>query len=129
MKTDTYTKTVLTIIAICLSIHTIGTIDIFPKAHASDTTVSNKDVNISEVDDIKNYRLVKINEFNTMDVRIVDINTYDELNVNIKSIDTYDELDINLKSIETTDELDVNIDEIGGRYLTNGQAINVKVMD
>jgi ribosomal protein S4E len=105
------------------------TIDIFPKAHANYSAKINKDVNISEVDDINNYRLVKINECNTMDVRIVDINTYDKLNVNIKSIDTYDELDINLKSIETTDELDVNVDEIGGHYLTNGQSINVKVVD
>lgn len=129
MKTDTYTKTLLTIIAICLTINTFQSIDIFPRAYAGNESERNSAAHISEGEDIENYRLVRVNEMNTMDVRIVDINTYDELNVNVKSIDTYDEIDVNLKSIETSDELDVNIDEIGGRYLTNGQAINVKITD
>ena len=129
MKTDTYTKTLLTIIAICLTINTVKSIDIFPKAYAGNETESNSMTKISEDEDISNYRLIKLNEFETLDVRIVDINTYDELNVNIKSVDTYDEFDVNIKNIETTDELDINIDEIGGRYLTNGQAINVKIID
>ncbi len=108
MKTDKYTKTILTIIAICLTINVIKNFEIIPSAHASEI-VGNKPV--SEV----------------MDVRLVDISTYDELNVNLKSVDTYDEVKVNLKKIETTDELDVNLDEIGGGWVSNGGPISVKV--
>ncbi|MDN3724087.1 hypothetical protein QRD02_06805 [Aequorivita sp. SDUM287046] len=108
MKTDTYTKTILTIIAICLTINLIKGFDIFPSAYASNKT------------EIKPMAEV-------IDVRLVDINTYDELNVNLKSVDTYDEVKVNLKRIETTDELDVNLDEIGGGWVSNGGPIPVKV--
>ena len=119
MKTDTYTKSILTIIAICLSINVVQQLDIIPSAYAAETDTT-PDIETQ-------YRLVPINEFETMDVRIVDINTYDELNVNIKSVDTYDELKVNLKSIDTSDELDVNIDEIGGGWVNNGGPIKVKI--
>ena len=143
MKSDIYTKTLLTIIAICLTLNIIKEFEIIPSAFASENTIT--------LD--TEYRLVPLNEFNTIDVRIVDINTYDELNVNIKSIDTYDEVRVNIKSIDTydeirvnitsidtseelkvnitsidtSDELDVNIDEIGGKWVTNGGPINVKI--
>jgi len=145
MKSDIYTKTLLTIIAICLTLNIIKEFEIIPSAFASENTNS--------LDTVTEYRLVPLNEFNTIDVRIVDINTYDELNVNIKSIDTYDEVRVNIKnidtydelkvnitsidtndelkvnitSIDTNDELDVNIDEIGGKWVTNGGPINVKI--
>lgn len=119
MKSDIYTKTLLTIIAICLTINIIKEFEIIPSAFASENT--------NTIDTVTEYRLVPINEFNTIDVRIVDINTHDELNVNIKSIDTYDEIRVNITSIDTSDELDVNIDEIGGKWVTNGGPINVKI--
>jgi hypothetical protein len=119
MKTDFYTKTILTVIAICLSIIVVKDLELIPAAHASEkgeaATLDSK------------YKLVPVNEFNTIDVRIVDISTYDELNVNLKSVDTYDEVKVNIKSIETTDELDVNIDEIGGSFVSGGGPIKVKV--
>jgi hypothetical protein len=118
MKTDVYTKTLLTIIAICLTIHVAKEFDIIPSAHASDNAFSEK---------ATKYQLVPISDINTMDVRIVDINTYDELNVNLKSVDTYDEVKVNIKSIDTSDELDVNIDEIGGGWISNGGPLRVKV--
>lgn len=108
MKTDKYTKTILTIIAICLTFNVIKDLNIIPSARAAET-VENKPVN------------------EVMDVRLVDINTYDELNVNLKSVDTYDEVKVNLKKIETSDELDVNIDEIGGGWVSNGGPIPVKI--
>lgn len=108
MKTDKYTKTILTIIAICLTINVVKDFEVFPSAYASEK-VEMKPVN------------------QVMDVRLVDINTYDELNVNLKSVDTYDEVKVNIKKIETTDELDVNIDEIGGGWVSNGGPIPVKV--
>jgi hypothetical protein len=118
MKTDLYTKFVLTVIAFCLTLNLIGQLDLIPKAHAA---VSDPAVLSTE------YALVPISEANTMDVRIVDINTYDELNVNLKSVDTYDEVKVNIKSIDTDDELDVNIDEVGGGWVTNGGPIKVKL--
>lgn len=109
MKTDNYTKTILTIIAICLTINVLKDFQIFPAAYAGE---NEKPINpVSEV----------------LDVRLVDINTYDELNVNLKGVDTYDEVKVNLKKIETTDELDVNLDEIGGGWVSNGGPIPVKV--
>ena len=117
MKTDKYTKTILTIIAICLTINVIKDFEIIPSAYA------NEPEKISEIP--TGYKVVHMNE--VMDVRLVDINTYDELNVNLKGVDTYDEVKVNIKKIETTDELDVNLDEIGGGWVSNGGPIPVKV--
>ena len=129
MKTDIYTKTILTIIAIALTLTVLKDYQLTPSAYANgNETESASRSNISEeITDLENYRLVKMSDVNTMDVRIVDISTYDELNVNIKSIDSYDELKVNLKSIETNDNLDINIDEVGGQSIYSGNAIPVKI--
>lgn len=119
MKTDLYTKTILTIIAVCLTIIVLKDANFITSAYASE---ANK---LPET--TTEYKLVPINEFETLDVRIVDINTYDELNVNIKSIDSYDEMKVNINSIDTSDELDVNIDEIGGGYISHGGPIKVNI--
>ena len=119
MKTDFYTKTILTIIAICLTINVVKELEIIPKAYASKNTVETSE----------NYKLVPISENNTLDVRIVDIDTYDELDVNIKGVDTYDELKVNINSIDTDDEIDVNIDEVGGQYVTHGGPIPIRTND
>lgn len=121
MKTDFYTKTMLTVIAICLTVIVVKDIQIIPSAYALEENVSNKDTNSTE------YRLVPVSNMETLDVRIVDINTYDELNVNVKSIDSYDEMKVNINSIDTQDELDINIDEIGGNWVSNGGPIPVKI--
>lgn len=118
MKTDRYTKVILTIIAVCLTLNIVKDLDIIPSAYAASTTIENPEVE---------YHLVPVTPNQVMDVRIVDINTSDELNVNIKSVDTYDEFKVNLKSIDTTDELDVNIDEVGGSWVSSGGPIKVKV--
>lgn len=103
MKTDNYTKVILTIIAICLTINVLKDFELVPAAYAT-TSEKTPQSPITEV----------------MDVRLVDINTYDELNVNLKSVDTYDELKVNLKKIEATENLDVNIDAVGGRWISGG---------
>lgn len=113
MKTDLYTKTILTIIAVCLSINVFQQLEIIPSAHAA--------INPTE------ERFPVLN--NVMDVRIVDVNTSDELSVNVKSIDAYDEMKVNITSIDTRDELDINIDEIGGSYISSGGPLKVKVTD
>lgn len=121
MKTDLYTKSVLTVIAICLSLLTLQQYKWFPQAHA----MTEKEV--SSLDAHSSYRLIPIDALNTIDVRIVDISTYDELNVNLKGVDTYDELKVNIKSIDTQDELDVNVDEIGGGWISSGGPLPVRI--
>ena len=119
MKTDLYTKTILTIIAVCLTINVVSDLELIPVAYASEDP--------SPSHSSTEYKLVPVSESETLDVRIVDINTYDELNVNIKNIDTYDEMKVNIQGIDTSDELDVNIDEIGGGWLTHGGPLPVKI--
>jgi hypothetical protein len=105
MKTDFYTKIVLTIIAICLTLNVISEYEIFPSAYASENTKGSI-----------NSPIVSLSSLETIDVRIVDINTSDELKVNITSIDT-------------ADEMDVNLDEIGGSWISSGGPINVKIKE
>ena len=105
MKADTFTKIVLTVIALNLSILTISNLDLIPKAYAIEPTNNLKPS--AGLD----YGLVPLNEDGTISVRL---SNSDEIDVNIIGIDTYD-------------ELDVNIDEIGGKYLSYGSAISVKI--
>ena len=113
MKTDTYTKVILTIIAVCLTFNVVKDLELIPAAYASEKSNTTPNDLIAPTE--------------TIDVRIVDINTYDELNVNLKSVDTYDEVRVNIKSIDTDDELDVNIDEVGGSWVNSGNPIPVKI--
>jgi hypothetical protein len=106
MKTDLYTKIVLTVIALCLAVLTLQNIDIIPKSYASE---ANKNLSIEPN---RNYGLVPLNENGSIDVNIVSSNS---------------EIDVNLKRINTTDELDVNIDEIGGGYMSHGGPIPVTI--
>lgn len=118
MKTDTYTKVILTVIAVCLTLNLVKDIDIIPSAYAATKTIENPEVE---------YHLVPVSPNQVMDVRLVDINTSDEMNVNIRNVDTYDEFKVNIKTIDTSDELDVNIDEVGGGWISNGGPIKVQL--
>lgn len=108
MKTDTYTKAILTIIAICLTVNVVKDFNIFPSAYA-----------------LENTKLEPLNS--VIDVRLVDINTNDKLNVNLKNIDTYDELKVNINKIDANNVLDINIKEVGGSWLTGGGAVPVQL--
>ena len=119
MTTDKYTKAILTIIAICLTINIVKDFDFWPTAHANELT------NFSTVP--VGYKLVPIDASSVMDVRIVDINTSKELNVNLKKVSTYDPIKVNLNKIETYDKLDINLKEIGGRWISSGDPIPVKI--
>lgn len=96
MKTDFYTKAVLTVIAVSLTIIVLRDVDIIPSAYAnsSETNIKSK----------MNYGLVPLNADGSIDV-------------NIKSNSST--IDVNIVDISTSDELDVNIDEVGG-YSTYG---------
>jgi len=108
MKTDRYTKIILTVIAFCMVINLLEKIDIIPSAYANETAPSvpattnaapayglvplNKDGSIN----------VSLKNATPMDVNIVGIKTYDDLdvNVNLKSIggsSTYGEIPVKIK--------------------------------
>lgn len=116
MKTDKYTKIVLTIIAICLINLSLRDVSIFPQAHAGSPNNSPS----------PNYGLVPLNEDGSITVRL---SNTDEIDVNIKGIDTSDQLQVDLAEISTSDELDVNIDEVGGHFIHVTDGIPVKVKD
>jgi len=112
MKTDKYTKVVLTVIAVCLVNLSLGGISLFPQAHAGPNTPD------------LNYGLVPLNEDGSITVRL---SAMDEIDVNIKNISTSDELHVDLAEISTNDELDINIDEVGGSFVSMGGPIEVTI--
>ncbi len=81
MKTDFYTKTVLTIIALCLSILTLKSVDIIPKAYANEN-----DKNNLKLLPNKNYGLIPVNADGSINVNIKSSETID---VSIEDVDTY----------------------------------------
>ena len=131
MKVDTFTKVVLTVIAVNLTIITVKNLAIIPKAYASETSTANTVFPATE------YGLVPVNNdgsinvklssYDELDVNIVGIETTDDIEANIVGIRTSNELDVNIVGVETTDELDVNLDEIGGAYVSYGGPILVDV--
>lgn len=106
MKLDLYTKSILTVIAICLSINVLKDFEIIPKAYANEPLKTQPNLLPN-----KNYGLIPVNADGTIDV-------------NIKSSS---EMDVNISNISTSDELDVNIDEIGGGFVSYGGPIKVDV--
>ena len=114
MKTDKYTKVLLTIIALCLINLSLGEVDLFPKAYAGENDAGLK------------YGLVPLNDDGSITVRL---STLDEIDVNITDISTTDELRVDLAEISTSDEMDVNIEEVGGHFVHSTSGIPVKVKD
>lgn len=122
MKTDKYTKIVLTVIAVCLTVNTLQSIDLIPKAYANSPDGYTAPIPAG-------FGLVPVNADGLIDVNIKDISTYDELNVNLKGIDTYEKLPVTLKAIDTSDELDINLDEIGGSWINPGGPLKVQIQN
>ncbi len=103
MKTDTYTKIILTIIAICLLILTLNQVDLIPKAYAAEQD------ELFETGSI-NYGLIPLNEDGSFSVKL----------------SGQEEFNVNIVGINTSDELDINLDEIGGGYISSGGPIRIK---
>ena len=76
MKTDFYTKTILTVIAICLTILVLKNIDIIPRAYANETK--------NGINPYINYGLVPLNPDGSIDVNIK--SNSEIINVNIEEV-------------------------------------------
>jgi hypothetical protein len=138
MRTDLYTKTVLTVIAIALVALVFQNMEFTPKAYAEESELHyNPSPSFNSVsvplnaDGSIDVKITGLEVQDIMDVRIKDIDTYDELNVNIdefggSSVSSSSGLKVDIGRISTSDELDVNIDEIGGSYVSSGGPIRVK---
>ncbi|MCX2742316.1 hypothetical protein OO013_00490 [Mangrovivirga sp. M17] len=86
MKTDNYTKVLLTIIALNLTFISFQNINLFDKAYAEGPNPTSTQ-----------FTTVPVNENGTIDVRIVDS---EELDVNITDINTSDELKVRLEEVD-----------------------------
>lgn len=75
MKTDFYTKAVLTVIAVCLSIIALKQMDIIPDAHANSSSI---------IQSHAHYGLVPLNADGSIDVNIK--SSSDKIKVNIEEV-------------------------------------------
>lgn len=86
MKIDFYTKAVLTIIAICLSIIVLKQVDVIPNANANSPT--------SNFKNNMNYGLVPLNADGSINVNLKSAN---EIEVDITSV-SYGNIPVNIKN-------------------------------
>jgi hypothetical protein len=117
MKTDRYTKIVLTVIAFCLVVNTFEKLDILPKAYAN-TPSSTPSLPLSE----PRYGLVPLNADGSINVK-----TVSPMDVNITGIRTSDDLEVNVSGINTSNSLNVNVnlEKIGGSSAYGGLPVKV----
>lgn len=92
MKLDLYTKSILTIIAVCLTINVLKDFDIIPKAYANDPLKNQPNLLLN-----KNYGLIPVNADGTIDVNIKSSTVMD---VNVSAISTWDKMRVIIKSNE-----------------------------
>ncbi len=118
MKTDLYTKSILTVIAAALSIIAFREFPIANRAEASQT-------------DFNKFASVPVNEDGSINVKMVS-----DMDVNIRSIggsSIYGTLPINLKEIGGSSfygSLPVNFKEIGGSAVSSsGIPVNIEAVD
>lgn len=90
MKKDLYTKIVLTVIAINLSVISFSTVFSVQEAKANQDNIN---VHLPEG---MRYGLVPVNEDGSINVKLLD-----EIDVSITDIDTQDMLNINIKDSES----------------------------
>ena len=125
MRTDTYTKGLLTVIAACLLVIVCIQLDLLPQAHANANHPGYATVPVQEDGTIL-VTLATVAPDADMDVVITGIRTSDEMEVELVDINTSDVMKVDLYKVSTDDELDVNVDEIGGSWLNAGGPIPVK---
>lgn len=117
MKTDRYTKIILTIIAFCLVVNTLDKLDIMPKAYAN-TPTNTPPLPPAE----PKYGLVPLNKDGSITVK-----TTSPMDVNITGIRTSDDLDVSVSNINTSNSLNVNVnlEKIAGSSAYGGLPVKV----
>lgn len=108
MKTDRYTKIILTVIAACMVVNVLDKIDFTPKAYANES----KPAAFAPAPEIPKYGLIPLNEDGSINVTM---KTAAPMDVNIVGIRTYDNLDVN-----------VNLARIGGSSIYSEIPVKVK---
>ncbi len=119
MKTDLYTKTILTVIAIALVANVIQQINPISEANAAKT-------------DFNKYAAIPINNDGSINVKVVS-----DMDVNIRSVggsSIYGALPINLKEIGGSSfygALPMNLKEISGSSVSTsyGIPVNIEAVD
>jgi len=94
MKVDKFTKIVLTVIAVNLTILTVKNFDIIPIAYANEPS------NVLELSPNMNYGLVPLNKDGSIDVNIKSFSPSSVMDVNIEEVggySTYGELEVKIK--------------------------------
>jgi hypothetical protein len=102
MKTDLYTKVVLTVIAGCLTVLVMAQFDLIPDVTAANTLSTGM---------ATDYALVPVNPDGTIDVNVTGM---------------FETIDVRLVDINTTDELEVNIEEVDGRSITRSVPVSMQ---
>lgn len=94
MKIDLYTKSILTIIAVCLVALVINQLNIIPSAYAAENTKPDQPT--------KTYGMVPLNGDGTIDVNIKSIaySVSNNLPVVIKKYDADETIDVKIKKID-----------------------------
>ncbi|MFN8698291.1 MAG: hypothetical protein ACK500_06130 [Flavobacteriales bacterium] len=90
MKPDFYTKSVLTVIAICLVILVLKDNQLFTEAHATEQLpTSGVTYGLVPINPDGSINVNITSSLAEMDVNIVDINTRENMNVNIEEVDAF----------------------------------------
>ena len=127
MKTDKYTKILLTVIAICLINLSFKGVSLFPKAYAGSPETKEIQYGLVPLNEDGSIT-VRLSNHEEIDVNIRGINTWDEMKVDLSSIGTSDDLSVDIANISTNDELEVNIEEVGGSGLTGLDGVPVRIV-
>lgn len=102
MKTDNYTKALLTVIAACLVVLTIHNVGLLPTAYANEATTTPVPAAPSVA--------VPLNDDGSISVRLVPSET----------------ISIDITDISTADKLKVNLEEVGGSYIYNAFPVEIE---
>jgi hypothetical protein len=102
MKTDNYTKALLTVIAASLVVLTIHNVGLFPKAYANEAAAT-------PVPAAPTVAL-PLNDDGSINVRLVPSET----------------ISIDIQDISTSDKLNVNLKEVGGSFIYNAIPVEIE---
>ena len=126
MKIDKFTKVILTIIAVNLTILTVVNLDIVPKLLANEPgQIQNLNYGLVPINDDGSIT-VRLSSSEEIDVNITDISTSDKLNINLADINTSDVLKVDIADMSTSDILKVDVANIS---TSNQLKVNLEYVD